>query len=59
MLQLMLLITLTCFAWMSAAWGAAGGFGAELVADLAKRCFLHLEAPPVRVSAWLQLQRFA
>lgn len=26
-----------------------GGFGAELVAEMTKRCFLHLEAPPVRV----------
>eukprot|EP00878_Enallax_costatus_P017967 GHUV01018893.1.p1 GENE.GHUV01018893.1~~GHUV01018893.1.p1 ORF type:complete len:156 (+),score=33.37 GHUV01018893.1:640-1107(+) len=26
-----------------------GGFGAELVAEMTRRCFLHLEAPPVRV----------
>lgn len=27
-----------------------GGFAAELVAAVTQRCFLHLEAPPVRVS---------
>jgi 2-oxoisovalerate dehydrogenase E1 component beta subunit len=26
-----------------------GGFGAELAAEVASRCFLHLEAPPARV----------
>ncbi|MGB8330000.1 MAG: alpha-ketoacid dehydrogenase subunit beta [Polyangiales bacterium] len=28
------------------------GFGAELVALMAERAFLHLEAPPVRVTGW-------
>lgn len=27
-----------------------GGFGAELAAEVTKRCFLRMEAPPVRVS---------
>lgn len=26
-----------------------GGFGAELAAEVTKRCFLHMEAPPARV----------
>jgi hypothetical protein len=29
----------------------SSGFGAELVAEVSRRCFLSLEAPPVRVSA--------
>lgn len=28
-----------------------GGFGAELAAEVTKRCFLHMEAPPARVSS--------
>jgi len=28
------------------------GFGAELVSLVTERCFLHLEAPPVRVTGW-------
>ena len=28
------------------------GFGGELVAQIAERAFLHLEAPPVRVTGW-------
>jgi 2-oxoisovalerate dehydrogenase E1 component beta subunit len=27
----------------------SGGFGAEVVAAITNRCFLHLAAPPVRV----------
>lgn len=26
-----------------------GGFGAEIVSTIARKCFLHLEAPPTRV----------
>jgi pyruvate dehydrogenase E1 component beta subunit len=29
-----------------------GGMGAEIVARVNERCFWHLEAPPVRVTAW-------
>ncbi len=29
-----------------------GGYGAELVARVAERCFYHLEAPPVRVTGY-------
>ena len=28
------------------------GFGAEIVAAISKRCFLHLEAPPARVCGY-------
>ncbi|MBW2587577.1 MAG: alpha-ketoacid dehydrogenase subunit beta, partial [Deltaproteobacteria bacterium] len=28
------------------------GFGSELVALIAERAFLHLEAPPIRVTGW-------
>ena len=28
------------------------GFGAEVAASIAARCFLRLEAPPVRVCGW-------
>jgi 2-oxoisovalerate dehydrogenase E1 component beta subunit len=29
-----------------------GGFGAELAAEVTKRCFLKMEAPPARVSMY-------
>lgn len=32
-----------------------GGFGAELAAEVTRRCFLHMEAPPARVREWLSL----
>jgi len=28
------------------------GFGAEILSQVTERCFLHLEAPPVRVTGW-------
>ena len=30
----------------------ACGFGAELMSMITERCFVHLEAPPVRVTGW-------
>jgi hypothetical protein len=30
------------------------GFGAELAAEVTKRCFLHMEAPPARVREWAE-----
>eukprot|EP00882_Tetradesmus_deserticola_P018996 GHRQ01020436.1.p2 GENE.GHRQ01020436.1~~GHRQ01020436.1.p2 ORF type:complete len:162 (+),score=34.90 GHRQ01020436.1:442-927(+) len=36
----------------------SSGFGAELVAEVSRRCFLSLEAPPVRVSTGIGFRVF-
>lgn len=36
-----------------------GGFAAEIVSTITERCFLHLEAPPLRVCGYAQNKVFA